>query len=337
MSRITHTLKALAVAAIGSLLAFNAAAQSAPSTIRIGSTAPGHLKFILAQHHGSFEKEFAKEGIKFDLLPFTGGGSEAVTALATGAVEIAYIGNNPALRAAAQKANIKLVGTSSFVRNSGAYIIVPVNSPIKTLKDLKGKKVAYLAGTVRHSTLTKALKSVGLTSKDIESLNLPFEASGPALARGDIDAIVESDNVAATLLEKNAARILLDAGNHPEWAAPNVIVVNGDFAKKYPEVLKRVLKVDLQLATWADANYEETVKIFTTRTKSSEKAVRNNFKDGRFHQEPRLTDEVLAALKAEEEFMEDAGLLKGSVDYSKWVDKSFVESAYAGAAAAAKQ
>ncbi|HSD38782.1 MAG TPA: aliphatic sulfonate ABC transporter substrate-binding protein [Rhodocyclaceae bacterium] len=305
-----------------------AQAQEKPSVITIGSTAPGHLKFILAQQQGWFDKEFAKDGIKINLVSFTGGGSEATTALATGALDVTYTGSNPALRVAASKANVKLIGVSSFVRSSGSFIIVPVNSPLKTVKDLKGKKVAYLAGTVRHSSLSKALKSVGLSTKDIESLNMPFEASGPALVRGDIDAIVETDNVAAVLLEKGAARVLLDTGTHPEWATPNVISANGDFVKKYPDIVRRLLKVDQQISAWADANYDETVKLYTVGTKSSEKVVRDNFKDGRFHQEPRLTDEAIASLKAEEEFMSEAGLLKGSVDYAKWVEKAPIEAVY---------
>jgi sulfonate transport system substrate-binding protein len=327
--RVASTL-ALALAAATSLAQIGHAqsAPAKPTALRIGSTAPGHLKFILAREKGWIEKEFAKDGIKVEFVTFMGGGSEATTALATGSIDVTYTGSNPALRLAASGADVKMVGLSNWVKTGGTAIIVRPDSPIKTLADLKGKKVAYLAGTVRHSSLSKALKSVGLTTKDIDSLNLPFEAAGPALTRGDIDAIVESDNTAQRLIDSGGARLLADGADHPEWASPYPISVNGDFFRKYPDVVRRLLKVDLQIARWADANYEDTVKTFVDATKSSDKAVRASYKAGVFYQDPKITDESLEALKAEEAFMAEAGLLKGAVDYSKWVDKSYVDEAY---------
>ena len=97
------TAAALGIAAFGAV----AHAEDKPEVLRIGTTAPGHLKFILARHNGAFEKEFAKDGIKVELVAFTNGGGEALTALATGAIEVTYTGNNPALRAAAKGADVK--------------------------------------------------------------------------------------------------------------------------------------------------------------------------------------------------------------------------------------
>jgi sulfonate transport system substrate-binding protein len=322
-------LSGLAALALGSAaLSTPAFAEDKPDVIRIGSTAPGHLKFILERHSGSLAKEFEKDGIKVEFIAFTNGGSEATTALATGAVEFIYTGNNPALRVAAAGADVKAIGLSSFVKENGSAIIVKTDSPIKSLADLKGKKVAYLTGTVRHSTFAKALKSAGLSLADVESLNLAFDASGPALVRGDVDAVVESGDVAAKLVDTGEARVILDASSHPEWSAPFLISANGEFVKKYPDLVKRLLKVDIETARWADAHPEETIKIFVDETKSSEKSVRKTYKDNVFYQDPKITPEALASLKSEEQFMADAKLLKGSVDYDKWIDTSFLDAAY---------
>jgi sulfonate transport system substrate-binding protein len=303
-------------------------AEDKPSLIRIGSTAPGHLKFILARHSGAFDQEFAKDGIKVELVVFTNGGSEATTALATGAIEVTYTGNNPALRVAAAGADVKAVGLSSFTKADGSAIIVRADAPFKTVADLKGKKVAYLFGTVRHSIFSKALHAVGLTTNDVDSLNLAFDASGPALVRGDVDAIVETEDVAAKLVEAGQARVLLDANDHPEWSAPYIISVNGEFARKYPDILTRLLKVDIELARWADAHPDETIKIFSEETKSLEKAVRKTYADGHFYQDPRITDAAIQSLKGEEAFMSEAKLLKGTVKYDSWIDQSYLDKAY---------
>lgn len=327
-SRRSFLQTAAAAPIVLSISGHAVSAADKPSLIRIGSTAPGHLKFILARHSGAFDDEFAKDGIKVELVVFTNGGSEATTALATGAIEVTYTGNNPALRVAASGADVKAVGLSSFTKADGSAIIVRADAPLKTVADLKGKKVAYLFGTVRHSIFSKALHSVGLTTNDVDSLNLAFDASGPALVRGDVDAIVETEDVAAKLVEAGQARVLLDANDHPEWAAPYIISANGDFARNYPDILTRLLKVDIKLARWADAHPDETIKIFAEETKSSEKAIRKTYSDGHFYQDPRITDAAIKSLKSEEAFMSEAKLLKGSVKYDSWIDETYLDRAY---------
>lgn len=305
-----------------------------PEVIRIGSTAPGHLKFILERHRKVLQEELAKDGIKLELTTFDGG-SAASVALGSGAIEFTYIGNNPSLRLAATGADVKLIGLSSWVRTNETQIVVKPDSPIKTIADLKGKKVAYLSGTVRHSTFAKALKTVGLSLSDVESVNLGIENSGPALTRGDVDAIVESTGPVQKLIESGQARLVFDGGvdGKPEWAVPHLISVNGEFARKYPDLVTRVLAADIKAARWADANPEETIKIFVSETGNSEAAVRSTYPDGKFWQDPQITEEAIASLKGEESFMAEAGLLKGKVDYSKWVDRSFYDAAVKSLAA----
>ncbi|GGE03363.1 ABC transporter substrate-binding protein [Aureimonas endophytica] len=320
----------LALGVIGSSPA--EAQEAKPEVIRIGSTAPGHLKFILFRNQKLLEKEFEKDGIKVELTTFDGG-SAASVALGSGAIDVTYIGNNPSLRLGASGADVKLVGLSSWVPSNETLVVVRPDSPVKSLADLKGKRVAYLSGTVRHSTLAKALEAEGVSINDVESLNIGIENSGPALARGDVDAIAESTGPAQKLVEAGQARVLFDAGlsGKPEWAVPHLISVNGTFARTYPRIVERLLKVDIEAARWADAHPDETIAIFVKETGNSEKAVRSTYADGRFHQNPEITPQAIDALKGEEHFMAEAGLLKGKVDYDNWVDRSFYEAAAAQA------
>lgn len=332
---MTRRLRAWAVASLVALLgggtAAIAGAADRVTTIRVGSTAPGHLKFILNQARHGWDEEFAKDGIKIEYFPFSGGGAEAAMALASGSLDVAYTASDPALRIAAARTDVKLVGLSSFTRRGASSIVVPSGSPIRTVADLKGKKIAYLAGTVRHSSLAKALHAAGLGIKDVQSLNMPFEASGPALMRGDIDALVEGDTTVNRLLEGGVVRLLLDGSKHPEWASPSAISVNGEFARRHPDLLKRFLKVDLATARWADANPEETIRLYVAATRMPEKLVRRNYPDNRFSQDPKITDEAIRVFRAEESFLKSAGLLKGSVDYQTWIDPTYLDAVYAEA------
>lgn len=318
----------LALAGYTAFAKFNSSGKQV-TVLRVGSTAPGHVKFLLSQQKRWLDEEFAKDGIKVEFFPFAGGGQEAATALATGGLDIAYTASAPALRTAASGANVNLIALSSFGRNGGSSIAVRKDSPIQSVKDLKGKKVAFLTGTVRHSTITKALKLAGLTLKDIDGLNLSFEASGPALMRGDIDAIVEGRNTFTPLAETDSIRIILDGRDYPEWSSPSAISVNGDFLKNHPEIIKRFLKVDLKAARWAEANSEETIKIIAAATKKKESAVRKDHPDNKFYGEPRLSQKSIAAFKSEETFLKDAGLANGTVDYGKWIYSKLIDEVYA--------
>lgn len=323
---LTNAVKALALsAALGVSALAPAIAQNYPDLIRIGATAPGGVKFTVARHNGWFDEAFAEYGIDVELVAFTGGGAEAQAALATNSIQFAYIGNNPALRLAAAGGDAKLIGLNSWIRSGGVGIIVREDSDIESLADLDGRQVAFLHGTVRHSVLAKALDSVGLTTDDIEPLNLNFDASGPALLRGDIDALVETDNTVQRLVETGEARRIFDGNDHPEWSVPNTLLVNGTFAEQYPELVETLLEIDLRLAQWVDENHEETIRIFVDGTGSAEEAARRNFRDG-FWQDPTLTDEAVAALRGEEAFMASAGLLTGSVDYDTWIDTSYLDA-----------
>ncbi|KPL54646.1 ABC transporter substrate-binding protein [Prosthecomicrobium hirschii] len=326
LSRRAVAAGLLALAAIPGLAAGAARAADKPEVIRIGSTAPGHLKFVLFRNLGLLTKAFEKDGIKVEFLTFNGG-AEAATAVATGAIEFIYTGNNPALRLGASGADVKAIGLSSWVPSTETIVVVRADSPIKSLADLKGRKVAYLTGTVRHSVFSKALKTVGLATSDVENLNLGIESSGPALVRGDIDAIVESRGTVQKLVDAGGAKLLYDASDKAEWAAPYIITVNGAFARNHPGLVTRLIAEDIKLAGWVDKNPEETIKRFVAETKSSEKAVRETYDKGQFWQNPEITEAAVKALKDEEAFMAEAKLIKGKVDYAKWIDRSFLETA----------
>lgn len=323
-----HALGALLAASALLSAPFPAAAQDKPEVIRIGSTAPGHLKFILFRDRNLQAKEFAEDGIRVELSTFDGG-SAATVALGSGAIDLTYIGNNPSLRLAASGADVKAVGLSSWVPGNETLVLVRADSDIQTLADLKGRKVAYLTGTVRHSTLAKALEAEGVPIAEVDSMNLGIDSSGPALARGDIDALVESGGTAQKLVDQGLARIIFDAAveGKPEWSVPHVISANGEFARKYPDIVTRILALDIPTARWVDENPDETISAFVEGTGNAEASVRATYVDGKFFQNPEFTDTAIAALQAEEAFMAEAGLLRGKVDYDTWIDRSFYDAA----------
>jgi aliphatic sulfonates family ABC transporter substrate-binding protein len=328
----------LFVAAILIVLLFVPACERKKVTvIRVGSTAPGHLNFLVSQQLHAWDKEFAKDGIRIEYLPFTGGGAEAAMALSSGSLEFMFTASDPAIRIAASGADVNAIGLSSFAQrkgmSGGSSIIVRTDSPIHTVRDLKGKKIAYLAGTVRHATLVKTLRLAGLTINDIQSLQLDSRSSTPALLRGDIDALVEGEASVWKLLKAKEVRVLVDGRNHPEWATPSVITASGAFVRGHPDLVKRFLAIDKQCADWADAHPDETLKLQSERSGLPLDYLRAYHPDGSFFTQPAISEAALNSLREEERFMRSVGLMKGSVDYRTWVVRKYVDEVYAESSA----
>ena len=151
-----------------------------PDAIRIGSTAPGHLKFILFRNLGLLEKEFAAEGIPVELVTFDGG-STASVALGSGQLDLMYTGNNPALRLAASGADVITVGLSSWNPLNETVVIARADDAEHRTPSTTSRATTWptCPGTVRHSNFSKALETVGLTTNDVESFNFGIETAGP--------------------------------------------------------------------------------------------------------------------------------------------------------------
>lgn len=337
-SLLSVGLVALILVSVGSYFILNNSQGSEEkiSTIRIGTTAPGHPKYIFIEQKGWLEEEFKKDGIKIEFYPFMGGGQEAMIALTSGSLEFVYTGVNPSLRTASAGADVQLIALSRFSPDPiGPTVIVREDSKIKSVIDLKGKKVAYLKGTGSHGNIVKLLRTEGLTTNDIDSLHLALEASIPALIRGDIDAVTSDEStiekfVSSGIAEKGGLRIVKSEKDIKWWTSPSAIQVRGDFARKHPDIVKRFLKIDLKAAEWGEANPDEAIKIFADATQSTDKAVRLKYyaDNTSFYIYPKLTNESILAFKEHEEFMNETGLLEGKVDYNSWVDKSYQDSVF---------
>jgi len=306
-----------------------ARAQEYPKTLTIGATAPGSPKFIWHQYLGWLEKELKPHGVKIVWAPFVDGGGALVSALGSSGIDIAYnVGSSPGLRIGAIDPNINLIAVDNFEPFGVSSVVVAANSPLKSVADLKDKKIAFLKGTVRHTTLAKILASANLTLDDVEGLHMPFETSGPALVRGDVDALIEGNTTVAPLLERGAARLLVDGDKHPEWASPTLILARTDYIARYPELIKTILKVDLRIAQWADANKKEALTSYSKLTGVKLESLRHRYVDPVLYQDPAVTDAAIDTLKGEEVFLRQAKLIKGTVDYDRWLDDTILRAVY---------
>jgi sulfonate transport system substrate-binding protein len=181
-------------------------------------------------------------------------------ALNAKSIDIGRTGDTPPVFA--QAANSPLVyigGSTAKERSSG--IVVPTNSSIQTLADLKGKRVAFTKGSSANFLIVKALKSAGLKFSDIQPVNLTPADARAAFEQGKVDAWAIWDPFFAVVQAQKNVRVLSDAQGLA--ANRDFYLASGSFAEQNPEIIKAVREETQAVAKWADANPDEVVKILS--------------------------------------------------------------------------
>lgn len=249
-SSIPHAkrrLRILAALAAAAALTATAAAcsSSASKTALVGSTGKPTLVIgqqssgIVSLVRDSHALDGAPYTVKWAVFPF---GPPLVAAAAAGQIDLGDVGDVPPLNGAAKTPGFKVVAAELPAKEgqAGDYLIVPKGSSIKTLADLRGKKVGYPAGSSAHGFLLNAVRSVGLGPDSVTFVNLTPAALQSAFASGQLDA-ASLWNPQVTLDVQKGARILA-AGTRP--LDPNVgFYVASDKSLKDPQ--RRALVADL--------------------------------------------------------------------------------------------
>src|SRR5271168_1465507 len=145
-----------------------ALAQNADNVLRVGYQKYGTL--VLLKARGSLEKRLTPLHIEVNWTEFPAG-PQLLEGLNVGAIDFGIAGEAPPIFAQAAGANMVYVGYEPPA-SAGEAILVPKDSPIKTVAELKGKKVALNKGSNVHFLLVKLLEQAGINYKDIDTIFL---------------------------------------------------------------------------------------------------------------------------------------------------------------------
>ena len=190
---------------------------------------------------------FAEEGITINLTQFEDGPSE-IAAMKQGSMDVAFIG--PGAHKLCSKGEAQVF----LMQHMGdGDCIIGLNG-IKTLEELKGKKVGYAAGTSSETILTTALASVGMTMEDIVAVSMDAPALTTAALSGQVDAIAAWSPMSLTILAQaeNATDICSNV-DFATMASPGSWVVNPDWAAQNSDVLVRFNRAMFKAMDFASA------------------------------------------------------------------------------------
>ena len=223
-------------------------AQNADNVIRIGYQKYGTL--VLLKARGGLEKRLAPLHVQVKWTEFPAG-PQLLEGLNVGSIDFGTVGEAPPIFAQAAGADLVYVGNEPPA-STGEAILVPKNSPIKTVAELKGKKVALNKGSNVHFLLVKLLEKAGVQYTDIDPVFLTPADARAAFERGSVDAWAIWEPFLAAAQTQAGARILANGNgvvsNHQFFLASR------PYASKRVDVVAIVLEELAAVDQWAKAN-----------------------------------------------------------------------------------
>jgi sulfonate transport system substrate-binding protein len=291
-----------------------AIAADAPKEIRIDWATYNPVSMLL-KDKGFLEKEFAKDGTTIRWVQ-TNSSSNALQFLNAGSIDFGSTAGSAALVAKINGNPIKSVYVYS--RPEWTALVTSKDSAIKSVADLKGKRVAMVRGTDPHIFLVRALQANGLSDKDIIPVLVQQHADGgTALVRGDVDAWAGLDPMMAQHELQEGARLFYRNPAANTWGILNV---REEFAQQYPDAVRRVIAAYEEARKYALAHPDELKQIFINVTKLPGPVVEKqlNERTELTHNRigPAQRESILEAGLA----LQKAGVIGPSVDVKKALD-----------------
>ena len=248
-------LKGLLAAAAAPIALSTPTALANTPEIRIGWQKGSTLSIVKAR--GNLEARLKAEGVKVTWTEFPAG-PQMLEGLNVGSIDLGVVGETPPVFAQAAGADLVYVGNEPPAPRA-EKVLVPKDSPIKSLADLKGRRVVLNKGSNVHYLLVKALESVNLKYSDVEVAFLPPADARAAFERGAVDAWVIWDPFGAAAEAQLDARILADgtgiANNY------NFYIASRPFVQKHPQVLASALEAINETGEWVGRNQADAAAI----------------------------------------------------------------------------
>lgn len=201
--------------------------------------------------------KYAENGIKTKLVQFNNGG-DLMTAMASGDVDIGYVGITPVLSSIAKGVPVKVISAAQI---EGSGIVVAKDSGINSVSDLVGKKIATPGeASIQHMLLKYYLEQNGMSLSDLKVSSMKVPSMNDALKTGKIDGMITFEPY-VSIAEKNGAKVLTDSAeiipNHPCC----VVVASDKFIKDHPDETQKVLDIHENATAFINNNTDEAATL----------------------------------------------------------------------------
>ncbi|HDG7211614.1 aliphatic sulfonate ABC transporter substrate-binding protein [Acinetobacter nosocomialis] len=246
---------------------------------------------------------------------FSQGSNRSLEYLNSNSIDFASTAGLAAVLSRANGSPIKTVYVQS--QPEWTALVVAKNSPIKSLKDLKGKKIAATKGTDPFLFTLQALETVGLSKRDVQLVHLQHPDGKTALERGQVDAWAGLDPLMASAQIQSDAKLLY---RNVGFNSYSVLSVKEDFAKQSPEAVEAVIKAYEQARKWAKANPDKVAALLAQESKLPLPVAKLQLSRTNFDQSiPSATQ--AQALKRSGKILTEEDLVRKGINVNQVVDQ----------------
>lgn len=284
---------------------------------------------LIAQYEKLYEEEL---GCEVNLVNFDSGNA-VNTALASGSIDISELGSSPTALGISNDMDYEVFWVGDII-GSAESLIVKNSSGIKSVSDLKGKKVATPFASTAHYSLLNAMKLAGVSESDLTLLDMQPDDIYAAWLRDDIDAAyvwypvlseLEADGTVITHSAELAEQGIITA---------DLAVVRTEFAEEHPDIVTNYVKVQLEandiLNNDVDTAAQEIASVLEIDESDAAEQITQFDYLTADEQIDYLENKIPDALKAAADFLTEQGSIKSAADletFQSRVTTEFIEAA----------
>jgi sulfonate transport system substrate-binding protein len=225
--------------------------------IRIGYQKSA-VNLVILKQQGILEKRFPDSKISWIEFP---AGPQLLEALSVGSLEFGLTGDSPPVFAQAAGKDLFYVGTEPPKPESSAILVLK-DSPIQSLKDLKGKKIALQKGSSAHFLLVQAVKKAGLQWSDIQPIYLTPADARAAFERKSVDAWVIWDPFYAAIELTAPVRVVTTGSDLTN--NNSLYLASSELVKNHPNTIRVLFEELTQADQLVQKNREEAIRLIAS-------------------------------------------------------------------------
>ncbi|MGL4729176.1 MAG: ABC transporter substrate-binding protein [Bosea sp. (in: a-proteobacteria)] len=281
----------------------------------------GSLRLIHSMTPHFYEK-FAPANLKIEIITFDSP-TDGKNAVVTKSVDFGGFGIAAATLGAAAGEPVVVVGAFC---NKGMGVISKAGSDIKSVKDLKGKKVGIWPGSTQEVFIMERLRLEGMGIKDIVATRVPFGEMHAMLSRGDIDAYVGAEPGPGLSLSTGVGQLVEYPYNTAMGGLNMIFATSEEMVAKDPELIKTMLGIHRRSSEFMMANKAAVAEMTVAKLGANKAAVENALAANNVEYTWKLDETVLKQARTYADQMLALKQIRALPDFAKFLNPSFSNS-----------
>lgn len=241
--------------------------------------------------------------------------------MAAGEADLGFMADLPAIIAKSTGQEIEIVSNVAY-GGKGVAVLVSPDSDIKSVADLKGKKIAYATGSYAQHLLALLLNQEGLSLKDVESVNLGAGDQPAELANGQVDALVIWEQYISKLTTDGTAKVLADGTGIKRGNMVNYAV--SSYAEEHPDVIEAYIKALDRADDYIKEKPEDAAKLVADDFGVEEDVMEKILSNLTFTTE--LTTDDINEIKKVKDFSLEEGIIGSDVDIDSFINTEYLDA-----------